>query len=202
MFSVCGESFLKKSADIPIYVAAMSGMQTLRIAGKLADGVFLAGPLGREVTRSMIDYLKDCARRAGRDPNQIKIFLDAIFSVSYDETEAINLVKPTIAKRIIADPRCRSALKQMRVADSLIDEIGRASARLQLSDLLELVSQEMAENFAIAGTPETCLEQIEGYHKLGVTGIVFDSPYGPGGMKEAVRIAGCEIVRKSTKLGK
>lgn len=195
MFSVgAAGSFLKKPVSIPICVAVMTGMQSLRIAGELADGVILAGPLGPDFTRSMIEYVRDSAKSVGRDPNKIAIHMDALCSVSHEGQRAIDLVKAPIARRIIGDARFYPAVKQAGVTDDTINKVKQTIGDANTDKLSKLVSSETAENFAVAGTPEQCVEQIREYNRIGITGMILDGPYGPGGIEEAVKIAGDEIL--------
>ncbi len=61
---------------VPLWLAA-GGPRTMRLAGRLADGVILGCGLTEDVARHAIAQVRDGAARAGRDPDEVEIWMYA-----------------------------------------------------------------------------------------------------------------------------
>ena len=84
----------------PIYIAA-TGPRITEVAGEVADGVLLQvgiHPKAVEIARKRLD---EGARRAGRDPSELKIIQCATTVIHEDQDEARELVRPMCVQRII-----------------------------------------------------------------------------------------------------
>ncbi len=76
---------LGHAREIPVWIAA-GGPRTLRMAGRVADGVFIRVGLHPANLRAAYEAVCAGAREAGRDPDEIRIGL--IFHVVLDEDAA------------------------------------------------------------------------------------------------------------------
>lgn len=148
--------------DIPIYIACMAGNKMLQLAGKIADGVLLAGPYG-EYTRNIIERVKRSAIENGRNPNELEIAMNTVFLVGRDREKAINTVKPFIASEIVLDPRLRPAVE----AENVNIEKVKKEVRKGKSGA-DLIKDEVADAFAMVGDVDHCIEKIKELSKVGV----------------------------------
>jgi len=139
---------------IPIYLGAF-GIKMSQIAGEVADGVFISN-LGK-YTLIQIERIKYGARLASRDPSTLDIVLGTIFYASKEEDQAKDFAKKAIAELFIADPRLDLALKTNGMD---LEEIYRARTVRSARVYTNMVTDEMVENFSVAGTPEQCIEKI------------------------------------------
>ena len=156
--------------DIPIFLAAMSGEKILNLAGSAADGVLLAGPYG-EYTEEIIGKVKNAARAAGRDPEKVKVAMDIVYLCYEDGEEAVETIKPFIAKEILLDPRLRPAADAEGVN---VEELQQAIKRGKTG--ADLITDEIVDAFAVAGNPEDC---IRGFKRLEKQGVDIGFPYDP-----------------------
>ena len=95
------------NADMPpIYIAA-TGPRITEVAGEVADGVLLQvgiHPKSVEVARQHLD---EGARRAERDPKDLKIILCATTVIHEDQHEARELVRPMCVQRLMEGSHTR-----------------------------------------------------------------------------------------------
>lgn len=153
--------------EIPIYVAAMVGKRTMRLAGRMADGVLLAGPLGLEFVKCCIDTVTEAATSSGRDPSKIRIAMEMLFSVSEDSHTAKEKVKKNIAEFIITDSRFNSTIIKAGISPEEIEQV-RSSFTEGKEQISDTVTSKMVELFSIAGTPQECVRKIRSYARAGV----------------------------------
>ena len=65
-------AMLRHAAPVPVWVATQ-GPRTLRMAGRVADGVFIRVGVHETNLRGAIEQVRAGAREAGRDPSEIRI---------------------------------------------------------------------------------------------------------------------------------
>jgi len=125
------------SRQLPIYLAA-DGPRAHQLAGRVADGAFIrSGLTAPEVATSRAEIAAG-ARAAGRDPE---------------------VIAPPVA--------LHEAIEEIhRGYDPLAHAALDAAANGRLSDRAEVTSY-LAERFAIAGTPDDCVAQVERARRAG-----------------------------------
>ena len=125
------------SRQLPIYLAA-DGPRAHQLAGRVADGAFIgSGLTAPEVATSRAEIAAG-ARAAGRDPE---------------------VIAPPVA--------LHEAIEEIhRGYDPLAHAALDAAANGRLSDRPEVTSY-LAERFAIAGTPDDCVAQVERARRAG-----------------------------------
>ncbi|MEM3490181.1 MAG: LLM class flavin-dependent oxidoreductase [Nitrososphaerota archaeon] len=201
-----GESVLPKGAEegatlklafqsrhrIPIYIAAMTGKKMMELAGRVADGVLLAGPLGFEFTKSCIDHVIEGAIKAGRSAKEITIAMEALFSVSYDSCKAKEEAKSLVGEMIIADPRFTAALKAADIAEYEVELVKRSLSKSK-EEIVKAVNERMVDQFSISGSPNQCVEKIRTYAEIGIQEICLLPPTDSN-IKQLLNIIGKDIL--------
>lgn len=174
---------------VPLYLAA-EGPKTLRLAGRLADGVIVGAGLTPEVVRLSLDAIGEGAREAGRDAEALDVWWLVKANVAGSRAEAIGEIKMALAAsanhafRFTLEgkgvpPPLREPIRGLqREYDSHQHEILGPTRNAELTDRWGLTDY-LAERFAIAGTPAECATQARraaaaGAHQLLLTGIVRD----------------------------
>lgn len=94
--------FSKPKEKIPIYLAAR-GPKMLELVGELADGALLTA-LPLEVVDQAIERIRAGARKIGRSFDEVDIAYLLRFSISQDDEEAKELVKPNVAYGVADSP--------------------------------------------------------------------------------------------------
>ncbi|MFB3078577.1 MAG: LLM class flavin-dependent oxidoreductase [Lysobacterales bacterium] len=169
--------------EIPIYLAAVFP-QMLEICGELAQGTILAWST-LEAGRKAAEHIAIGARRAGRRPEDIDIVALLPCSVSENQGEAIDRLRPTAAfyagffpryNRLMAESGFPEEAKAVRAAWLKGDREGAA----------KLVPDAMIQALGIVGPAATCRERINAYRESGIRlPVISPAVSGPNG-KESV----------------
>jgi 5,10-methylenetetrahydromethanopterin reductase len=160
--------------DVPRIVAA-EGPKTLRMAGRYADGVMIGTGLFPELIEDSLEHVREGAREAGRDPDELETWLFAKANVADEREAAIEEIEMALAAS--ANHAFRHTLEGKMVPDEHVDAIERLKAEYvsheheqpgethnkQLVGELGLTDY-LADRFAVVGTPADCrakLDEIE-----------------------------------------
>lgn len=151
--------FRPRRRAIPIYLAA-AGPRMLRLAGAIADGVYLPTIAGRmpHFLEEAAAAVEEGARSAGRDPRSVKIIRSVYVSI---------VGNPAVARRRIADlmlyhlaqPALDAIIGQTRFTRE-IQELREKIGRGDRAAALRLVTPEMIDFFALAGTRAHCRREL------------------------------------------
>jgi 5,10-methylenetetrahydromethanopterin reductase len=160
------------SSPIPISIGTRS-RAVMRMAGELAD-IALVGAryLSPRLADQYRTWLAEGAERAGRDPASVEVAPRMTLCVSRDGALARRSVKRYVAHYLVL---IRPA--ELDVPDERLAAIERALAqasgwyfdhdRFDPPELDELITDEMVDHFAIAGTPEECAAHAERLRAMG-----------------------------------
>ena len=159
---------------IPIYMAAI-GPKMLQLAGEIADGVlgyFYSLPYIKNV---VLPSLKAGAARSGRSLDHFNLAcgLPALISNS---GRALQQIKGQILMFATAggsSPAYAESIAQAGFASQL-REIQERVARKDMRGALGVISDEMADTFTFAGTPEHVNQRMAAYRAAGVNSLVLN----------------------------
>lgn len=188
---------------VPILLAA-SGPKSLRLAGRIADMVFFnLGATPEHVSRAM-GWIAEGADAAGRDPAAVETWLYTPAAVAHDRAQALEEVRSAAvssaafvlrgdaaAKRI--PPALRDKVEQLVAEYEFGEHLSPGqTANYHLAERLGLVDYVL-ERFAIAGTPEDCLRQVEGLRATGLQNICLNLSAAPD-LAASLRLYGEEVL--------
>jgi len=163
---------------MPIYVAA-SGPKMLELAGRIADGVIILVGTDPNSIRQARERIEAGARAAHRNPREIDLVLWVPCSIS-DRVPAKDAVKAHVA-RIVAhplpfllDPEEQKVLEEIRQAYNFYQHMEQKASQAQV------IPDWLVDKFAIAGTRQECVAQVERLRQTGINQIAI-IPYGAGG---------------------
>jgi 5,10-methylenetetrahydromethanopterin reductase len=158
--------------DLPILIAARGG-KMLELAGELADIVHLASFfVNAGHHRENLDHVKRGAERAGRRIGTFEIDISMPCSVSEDRDAARRAAKRPAAQGILwtaaAERYSRERKdwvrpKQFNVPEHVIQALASWDfwTQAQFPDrLADLISDDVLDQFALAGTPEECADRL------------------------------------------
>jgi 5,10-methylenetetrahydromethanopterin reductase len=160
-------------ADVPpIYIAA-HGPRAIEMAGEVADGVLLQVGIHPKSVDVARQHLEAGAKRAGRDPSEIKIALTATTIIHEDQQQAREIARPMCAQRLIEashEPYLRAAgidpgeLDIPQGLKELYPDIPHAEdweEAMRLCAFLpdDLLAQ-MCDAIGLVGTPEYCAQRL------------------------------------------
>lgn len=156
---------------IPIYIGA-EGPRSLRLAGRIADGVIVGGGLSPEVIDAALALIEDGAASAGRDLGDLEVWFMGKASLAKSREAALHDVRASLASS--ANHVFRFTLEGKAVPAELVPAIERLQQRYdvqfhnvpgeenpnaKLIEELELTDY-LARRFGILGTPADCIEQL------------------------------------------
>lgn len=182
--------------NMPIYVGSRSP-KILELCGAVADGVILSRSLsasGSYVLESL-KHLYNGAERAGRKKGSLVVASNLTFSISNDGDAARNNVREVVAL-YVADPTLTAAdlmLQHSRVKPEDLNIVKQGMKDGGIHQAAKLVTPEMIDEFALAGTPDECIGKLEKLGKLGINlPIAFDL-LGPE-PEEAIELIAKEVL--------
>ncbi len=165
-------SFTPERIEIPIHLGVL-GPRNLKLAGEIADGLLLSvatsAPYLEMATRQVSEGLK----AAGRGGEAFEIGGYQILSISENEREARDRVKPLLAALIgVMAPEPETPI--FATAGLPPDTIRAFGARLARGETAsDMVSDWMIDTFAIAGSPARCRENLARLVEAGLDCPVF-----------------------------
>lgn len=163
----------------PIHLG-VTGPKNLQMAGEIADGVILGTLSSLEYVRFAREQVRLGAQRAGRSLEGFELSALLPISVSDNETEAREAVKPIIAVLlgIGAFEASSPVLRCIDFPESLLQQFRE---RFQQGDIpVDLVDDESIDHFTVAGSPAHCRKRLAEYVDAGLTiPIAFEVPGVP-----------------------
>jgi 5,10-methylenetetrahydromethanopterin reductase len=163
---------------IPIGMA-VSGPRAMRMAGRLADIVWVCFGLQEEEIAIARGYLEEGAREAGRSLDDIDVWWMVQLNVDDSREAAIDAIKANLASsgHIIFRYGLEGKAVPAEYAEQ-VEELARRYKPIQhfgnvgLTDELG-ITDYLARRLAIAGTPEECVADIKRLEGLGVDRLFF-----------------------------
>lgn len=160
-------AYLARPLSIPVYMAA-SGPRMLRCAGRIADGVILLAGTDVEAVSGAIATVAAGATEAGRSLDDIHLVLWVPTALSPDPNQARDLVRAHVARTVLRPI-------QVQLSDEQTESVARIRERYDYYAHMEpgaphseLVTDDLVDRFALAGTPTQCRDHVR---NLAATGI-------------------------------
>lgn len=162
--------------DIPIMIGA-TGPRNLGLAGGIADIVQLEVGTSEAAIRWGIDRVRAGAEEAGRDPDEVEISIVIAMWVADDVDEARARCRwaATSAANHIGDVMKRPGHGMPEEMTEVVERRRAAMDAYSYDSHLEnegeetsWLTDEIIDNFAIAGDPDRCVAKIEALERLGV----------------------------------
>lgn len=162
---------------VPIYISA-EGPRTLRVAGRVCDGVILGTGFDLNVLEWARARIAEGAREAGRDPAEIDIMPAGMICVDDDGDLARKRVRSRMANR--AHHNFRFTFETVPQ-----EELAGVKKFMEAFDISkpieervdpELVTDYLVQRFTIAGTPEECAARIRSLAREGVERLLLTPP--------------------------
>jgi 5,10-methylenetetrahydromethanopterin reductase len=174
---------------IPIYIGAQ-GPKMLQLAGALGDGALINASHPDDIERA-VNLINKGAEKAGRDPQDVDIAAYTSFSVAESEKKARKPVVPVVAYIVAGSPPF--ILEKHNIPVNIAEKIRSDLANRNWGEAFGAVNDKMIDAFAVCGTPEQCIEKIDGLFKTGISHFVTGSPLGPN-IRSSIKLFGVEIL--------
>jgi 5,10-methylenetetrahydromethanopterin reductase len=164
---------------VPLYISA-EGPKTLRLAGRLCDGVILGSGFDLEVLEWARGQVRRGAEEAGRSSSAIDIMPAGMIVLDPDGDHARRLVRKRLANR--AHHNFRFTLET--VPEGELPGVEKFMAAFDISKPIEervdseVVTDYLVHRFSIAGTPDECITRIEQLEAAGIRRLMLTPPEG------------------------
>ncbi|MCK5389659.1 MAG: LLM class flavin-dependent oxidoreductase, partial [Candidatus Thorarchaeota archaeon] len=170
---------INEPVKVPIFYG-VRGPQMLKLAGKIADGVILSGPI--DYIRYAIEVVDEAALNVGRSKDEIEkvVWLPTIPTFKGGSEK---LAKMVVALVVADTPR--QVLDLLDIDSERADKIRKAVAESGPKEGVEFVNQHFIDTFAISGTCDQMVDKFELIHDLGATEVVLGPPFS-GEWREAM----------------
>ncbi len=175
----------KAREDIPVMIAAR-GPRMLQLAGEAADIVHLASWfIKKEHYEDNIEQVMVGAQRAGRDVNKMEVDASVAVCVSEDADAAREAAKRPACIAILwtagadkyAKKRDWKRPPHFTVPEEVVEAISKwdfwTTGETLPDELARLITPEILDQFAVAGTPRECAQRLKEIKKYAapITGI-------------------------------
>ncbi|MHA1839059.1 MAG: LLM class flavin-dependent oxidoreductase [Candidatus Ranarchaeia archaeon] len=165
--------YSKPSSHIPILLGCR-GPNMLRLAGEIADGASCTLPL--KAVKAAVQLIKEGANKTKRSLKRFEIANHLAFSVDRDGDKAREAVKKEIIPGIVYANEMTHTLTGIDL--SKVEKLKKALVHGWHAPS-KIVTDEMVEHYAVAGTPDEVITKIKNYEKEGVKIFDFMTPIGP-----------------------
>ena len=161
----------------PVYISA-EGPRTLRVAGRVADGVILGSGFDLKVLAWARERIAQGAREAGRDPSEVDVMPAGMTVIDSDGPRARKAVRARLANR--AHHNFRFTMET--VPPEEVAGVERFMRGFDISKPIEeridpeLVSDYLVHRFTIAGTAEECSARVRELSAAGVKRLLLTPP--------------------------
>lgn len=166
----------RRGRKLPLYLAA-EGPRMLKLAGAIADGVYVGAGLTPEIVRDSLERIHAGAREAGRDPSEVDIWWGTRSAIAPTRDEALARAKESLAsagnhalrggfagKHIPPEIEPRLRLYHERFDYS---QKGRRTQNAPLMEELALTDYFL-QRFGVVGTPEEVVDRLQELRALGI----------------------------------
>ncbi|NQW22429.1 MAG: LLM class flavin-dependent oxidoreductase [SAR202 cluster bacterium] len=183
-FDYKGKSIHVKWANSPVpLIMSAEGPKTLALAGGIADAVIVHSGLTKDVLADTIRLIRDGERAAGRPEGSAKVWAFAKCNIADRHDDAIDEIKMALAasghhafrftlegKHVPEELQEAVKVLQGEYEPSEHEQLGE-TRNAALSDELGL-TDFLADRFAVAGTPDECLEKVRIIRDAGVDNLL------------------------------
>lgn len=179
----------KVGKPVPIYIGAQ-GPKMLELAAEIGDGVLINASHPKDIETAM-KHIKDGVSKANKPLESVDVAAYTSFSVDENPKKALKAAIPVVAFIVAGCPD--PVLEKHDIKPELGAKIRESLVKGNLGEAFSQVTSEMVDSFAVAGTPNECIEKIATIIKTGATQIVAGSPIGPN-IRRSINILTTQII--------
>ncbi len=179
-------------ADLPIFIAA-TGRNMLALAGEVADGVIVNVGAQEDCIDAALTAVEEGMARAGRSPESLEriCWLQGT-AVDSDFKTALNRTKATAALVLGNAPKWM--LEAMELDVDEVEAVRKVYYAEGAQSAAKLLTDEMAEKFTIAGTPQHAIRKLKRLIEQGFGEFIFVIEESGGNQRTSMRALGEQVV--------
>jgi phthiodiolone/phenolphthiodiolone dimycocerosates ketoreductase len=180
---------------VPIYVAG-SSPRTMELVGKYGDG-WLPANLTVERYREGLERVREAARRAGRDPDEVEPAHFMYGVIAREREEARRSVMLPAKLLLLTRPRILEAIGYKPPTyefEMTYKLVFPRDAEAWLAKAKELPDEVVERSPIVFGTPDDFIERFDRYVKAGCRHIVMNFQVSPKVLKDAVQLFAEKVI--------
>jgi 5,10-methylenetetrahydromethanopterin reductase len=158
-------NYVSSPLDIPIYIAA-SAPKLLEMSGRIADGVIVLVGTAPHFVEAALRTIEKGAKASGRTLSDLRIVLWTPTAIREDASEAHDLVRAHVARVVIRPLPAPVADDQQAAIDKIKSTYDYYHHMDTEAEHADLVTPDLIDLFALAGTPDQCRERLEAISSL------------------------------------
>ncbi|MGF1597898.1 MAG: LLM class flavin-dependent oxidoreductase [Acidimicrobiales bacterium] len=190
-------AWLRHARPVEVWIAA-GGPRTLRMAGRVADGVFIRVGTHPTNLRIAVDAVRAGATDAGRDPDEVSIGV-IVHTVSSDDPAEIRAVTRSMAAGFYEYSPALFDQAGLDWAGAPVEELKKqiwpdfhhADDLVRSGGLVDFLDDEVAASFSFAGSDQDVADQLRAVvAAVPEAGIVVPHPVpmpGPDDIRRHIR---------------
>jgi 5,10-methylenetetrahydromethanopterin reductase len=168
----------RRAKDVPIYIGA-TGMQMMRLAGEIADGVVLNYLVDPSYNAMAMEALAEGAAKAGRRIEDVDRPQLVVCSVDADRQAALDAARLMVTQYLGQQPHI---MKASGVPQELLDDIATVltwpATHEQVVAASRLVPDDVVQRCTASGSPAEVVAKVDEYVAAGCTCPIL-YPLGP-----------------------
>ncbi|MFI6741833.1 LLM class flavin-dependent oxidoreductase [Nonomuraea sp. NPDC050451] len=185
-------NYVREPIPVPIYIAA-SAPKILELAGRVADGVIALVGTAPQFIEAALARIEAGARASGRCLGDLDVVLWTPTAINDDSDEAKDLVRAHVARVVIRPLPAAVSESQQAAIDRIRQSYDYYHHMDTEADHADLVSDELVDLFALAGTPAECRVRLKQIAEHGVDQVSIVPFVRPGQSKAPTLRAFAEI---------
>lgn len=160
-------NYVTEPLNIPVYVAA-SAPKILELSGRVADGVIVLVGSASQFIEAALKTIEKGAEASGRSLDDLHIVLWTPTAIREDPSEAHDLVRSHVARVVIRPLPAEVSEEQQATIDNIRATYDYYHHMDTEAAHGGLVTDDLVDLFALAGTPGECRKRIREIASLGV----------------------------------
>ena len=161
--AAAGLNVPRAERKIPIFLGGVSP-KSIQLAGEIADGIIPA-QYGPHTLKEVVDGLAEGVQHAGRSPKDVALIPLVHCCVCGDRGVALRSVQQQLA--FYASLPFYNRLFVRHGFHNEAEQVMAAAMRGDRARAAAAVSERMAAEYAIMGSPQECVKQVEALEKAG-----------------------------------
>lgn len=188
---------------VPIYLAS-NGPMGLALAGEIADGVVMQGPVAPALVEWFLAQVRRGAQRAGRDLREIDVVARLNVCVHPDARVAKDLMRPAIVRSLVAQqPHFRTfvtaGLELSTALRAQIAALGYTHDAARLAPAAALVPDTFVDAVTLAGTVEDVTAGVLQLQQRGITHVLINPLAPDDDIEQVIRTFAHEVMPRVTE---
>ncbi len=188
---------------VPILIAG-SGPKSLRLAGEIADIVFVNVGFTPDLVQQAMGWVRAGAEAARRDRKSLEVWVFGVGAIAEDAAQALDEARgAAVAVAAYVLPAYRAAALLPADVTGRVDQLlreyqygehltpGRTS-NYHLAERLG-IAPYLVERFVLAGSPAECLARVRALRAIGVENLCLSYSAGPD-LLRYVRLFGDRVL--------